>query len=250
MVMNRRRFIAGCGCLGVTSLLSPGHAISDGAATFGNRVCAFGGSVTGAVSNVGRPSEQAVRIIGRITDGVGIRRNFKILAADIEHWLAFATIHDEKRYIVYDRSSFSWPDGQALWAGVLTFGHEVGHHIASHVFANEQSQHEQELEADQFAGFAMYKLGATLEQATARFWDWPASSTHPAGLVRKNAVADGWHQAAQMAEAKPERCTPGLIGTELDVDGASCRIVRSCEGGGETLRLACKDYDDRWRWMR
>ena len=242
--------MAGCGCLGATSLLPPGHATSGSAVTFGNPVCAFGGSVTGAVSNVGRPSEQAVKIIGRITDGVGIRRNFKILAADIEHWLAFATIHDEKRYIVYDRSSFNWPDGQALWAGVLTFGHEVGHHIASHVFANDQTQHEQELEADQFAGFAMYKLGATLEQATARFWDWPTTDTHPEGLRRKKAVEAGWRRAEKMKAIEAGHCSNGWAGDVFDVDGASCRIVRSCEGGKESLRLACKDYDDRWRWMR
>ena len=64
MTMNRREFLAGCGCTAASSLLLPRPAASEEGVTFGNRICAFGGSVTGDVLNVGPPSEQAVTIVG------------------------------------------------------------------------------------------------------------------------------------------------------------------------------------------
>ena len=181
---------------------------------------------------------------------MGIRQNFKILAADIADALAFATIRGGQRYIVYDRNSYGWPDGQASWKGVSTFGHEVGHHTASHVFVDEYSQHQKELEADRFSGFVMYKLGASLDQATGKFWDWPASQTHPGGARRKKAAEAGWRHAEKMKARESGSCRTGWVGQEKDVDGVTCRIVQSCEGGQQSPRLACQDYEDRWRWMR
>ena len=46
--------------------------------------------------------------------------------------------------------------------------HEVGHHINGHTLGASMSAYEnriQELEADEFSGFVMQKIGATLEQA-------------------------------------------------------------------------------------
>jgi len=233
----------------------PAPAIAQDSETelFNGKICGFRFSspVFGRVSNIGAPSNEALKIVGWITDSVGIRQNFAILAADIERYaVAFATIRGGQRFIVYNRSGFSWSNGRASWGDVSTMAHEVGHHLASHVYADEYSQYEQELEADTFSGFTMSKLGATLEQAVSNFWDWPATKWHPGGIRRKKAVETGWLLAEKMKEQEDASCAPGWLGDKKEVEGATCRIVRSCDGRRQTIRLACKDYDNRWRWMR
>ena len=251
MTLDRRDFISGCGCMIASSLLPGAGAIGAGVMTFDNKICAFGDSVIGSVTNVGEPASEAVAMLEMMTDLVGIRQNIVILAADIERYAkAFATIKKGQRYIVYNRSNFDWKGGQLSWDDVSTVGHELGHHIASHVFADEYSQHEQELEADRFSGFAMYHIGATLSQATAEFSDWPATSSHPGGLRRKKAVADGWQHAEKLATKNDNQCKPKFTGQSIDIDGTLCRMVRRCEGTTPATELACQDYDGAWRWKR
>ena len=65
------------------------------------------------------------------------------------------------------------------WGNLFILAHEVGHHINGHsldlvLYAVEvvepktlANQRQQELEADEFAGFILGKLGATLGQTSA-----------------------------------------------------------------------------------
>lgn len=242
--------MASCGCW---ALFGSGASAHDKqAALFSGRICAFGPSpVYGRVTNLGPPSPEAVKIVERITQSVGIRSNFKIIAADIERYAkAFATIENGRRVIVYNRAEFNWSDGKADWSDVGTMAHEVGHHIASHVFTSEYGAYERELEADRFSGFAMFKMGASIVEAASRFWDWPATQYHPGGLRRREAVEAGWINAKKMKQAEGERCMPGWESAETDIDGSVCRIARTCEDGTPQSRLACQDYDGAWHWAQ
>ncbi|WP_339635129.1 hypothetical protein [uncultured Sneathiella sp.] len=254
MTFSRRNFLLGCGCTAVLGINR--HALADPGDLFSGRICAKNSepNVDGVV-NYGTPSPEAVKVTTWFTDVVGIRQNFQILAADftgnMERMAAFATIRKAQRFIVYDRANFTWKNGRTNWVEVGIMGHEVGHHIASHVFANEYSQHEQELEADRFSGFAMAKLGATLDQALSMGKGTRASSaTHPSAAQSRIAIESGWKLGRKTKEPENNACKSGWLSDEKDVDGSACRIVRSCKGNQETIRLACKDYDDRWRWMR
>lgn len=252
MTMSRRRFLAGCGCMAASHLLLPNDVLAVAPMTFENKICAFGGSrAMGRVTNLGKPAPEAVKMVRWMTDIVGIRQNIKVVAADIERYVkAFATIKNRQRYIVYNRADFDWKDGRTSFDDLTTMGHEVGHHVPSHVMTQELSEHEEELEADRFSGFIMSKLGATLEQATKKFWDWPATEWHPGGLRRKQAVADGWHHGEKMKLAQSAKCSPGFTGDEINIDGTICRMTRVCEGRQAVSRLACKDYEGIWRWKR
>jgi hypothetical protein len=77
------------------------------------------------------------------------------------------------------------------------FAHEVGHHILFHTLGNNSSRRDLELEADKWAGAALYKLGATLVQATSCIDETNAngSTTHPPRADRKQAVENGWYEA-------------------------------------------------------
>ena len=91
--------------------------------------------------------------------------------------------------------------------------HEVGHHINGHTLGTSVSAAEnqlQELEADEFSGFVMQKLGATLEQATETIADIANEgddtySSHPKRERRIIAITKGYNNALNNKFVKEEK---------------------------------------------
>jgi Zn-dependent protease with chaperone function len=77
--------------------------------------------------------------------------------------------------------------------------HEVGHHLNGHTIRKGGSTPELELQADEFAGFILHKLGATLQQSQ-NVMNYIAkakeSSTHPGKAFRLLAIEKGWNNAS------------------------------------------------------
>ena len=77
--------------------------------------------------------------------------------------------------------------------------HEVGHHLNGHTIRKGGSTPGLELEADEFAGFILQKLGATLQQSQ-HVMHYIAkakeSRTHPGKNSRLQAIEKGWNKAA------------------------------------------------------
>jgi len=81
--------------------------------------------------------------------------------------------------------------------------HEIGHHLHGHMIADadaEQSRRD-ELAADHFSGFVLFKLRAPLEQAQNALKAFPdvyneRSSRHPKHELRMAAMAAGYNEAA------------------------------------------------------
>ncbi len=77
--------------------------------------------------------------------------------------------------------------------------HEVGHHLNGHTIHRGGSTPVLELEADEFAGFILYKLGATLKQSQNVIYYIAmekASRTHPSKNSRLSAIEKGWNKAS------------------------------------------------------
>ena len=83
------------------------------------------------------------------------------------------------------------------WGGIAVMAHEIGHHLEAHTISPGGSNPEEELEADEFAGWALRRVGATNEQALALFRtsDAEESATHPARSDRLVAVENGYQRA-------------------------------------------------------
>jgi Zn-dependent protease with chaperone function len=77
--------------------------------------------------------------------------------------------------------------------------HEVGHHLNGHTLRRGGSKPALELEADEFAGYILGQLGATLQQSQ-NVMNYiakdEASSTHPSRSSRMLAIEKGWDKAA------------------------------------------------------
>ena len=138
------------------------------------------------------------QMLSEIMNVVGLTPNFELKEAKVNN--VEASISHRKRYILYNPQFISWITDvtKDKWAAIALLAHEVGHHLNGHTIRKSGSKPKLELEADEFAGFVLSKLGASLEQsqevmkyiATTK-----ASRTHPARSSRMLAIQKGWNKA-------------------------------------------------------
>jgi hypothetical protein len=106
--------------------------------------------------------------INTMLDSINWKQNFTV-REQIGINNAYATIINNKRYIIYDNDFLENLDEYARtkWASVSVLAHEMGHHYRNHVIDSKGSTPPKEIEADYFSGYVMEKLGATLSEARA-----------------------------------------------------------------------------------
>ena len=150
-------------------------------------------------------TQDAQKIVARIMDALGLKADFKIKVANVPN--VEADIRHHKRYILYNPEFIRQVNiaTKDKWACIFILAHEIGHHLDGHTTLGINSRPQIELEADQFAGFVLRKMGSTLEQAQLAMHfiaNREASKTHPGRMDRLEAIAKGWNKAeAQLAAA-------------------------------------------------
>ncbi|SIT85323.1 membrane-binding protein [Pontibacter indicus] len=154
-------------------------------------------------------------VITEIIDVIGLKPRFEVRSANIEN--AAAVIHNGKRYILYNEHFLDAINNAVHtdWAGVSILAHEIGHHLNGHTLSRQGSNHADELEADEFSGFVLRKMGASLEEAQAAMQvlsDERSSATHPGRSYRLAAISRGWGNAdAQLlASANGQQQQPAV----------------------------------------
>jgi hypothetical protein len=165
------------------------------------------------VSNFASVAE-GQQIIQNILDAVGRQANFEIRQANIEN--AAAVAYGGKRYVLYNPNFINALDRRTgnQWASISVLAHEVGHHLKGHTISGQGSQPSTELEADEFSGYALRKMGASLADAQATMKliaSESGSATHPGKANRLAAIENGWESAGGQVTgrdvAKTERPT-------------------------------------------
>jgi hypothetical protein len=162
-------------------------------------------------------SSDAEKIVSGIMDAMGLESNFKIKVADVPN--VEATIKHHERYILYNPAFVKKVNEvtKDKWASIFILAHEVGHHLDGHTEAGLRSCPAIELEADQFAGFALCKMGATLQQSQLAMYyisNMASSKTHPGRPDRLAAIKKGWNKA-QMQKDLALGTVPVSTGTPL-----------------------------------
>ena len=148
--------------------------------------------------------------LDRILEVVGLSKNFVLApCSDINN--AVAVSFRGVRYILYDPEFMSMLSrNTSNWTSLFILAHEVGHHVNGHsldlvLYAGEivdapelKKKRDQELEADEFAGFVLAKLGASLTQTTSSVSklsnEDDTYSTHPKRDKRINSIKNGWNR--------------------------------------------------------
>jgi len=156
------------------------------------------------VSNFASVAE-GQQIIQNILDAVGRSANFEIRQANIEN--AAAVAYGGKRYVLYNPNFINALDRRTgnQWASISVLAHEVGHHLKGHTVSGQGSHPATELEADEFSGYALRKMGASLEDAQATMKliaNENTTATHPGKASRLAAIEKGWESAGQQTTGR------------------------------------------------
>ncbi|QHL89106.1 M48 family metalloprotease [Nibribacter ruber] len=150
-------------------------------------------------------------IITEIIDAIGLKPRFEVRAANVPN--AAATIINGKRYILYNEQFLSAVNNAVRtdWAGVSILAHEIGHHLNGHTLTQGGSNINDELEADEFSGFVLRKMGASLSETQAAIKvlaDDEDNRTHPGKSSRLAAINRGWRNAENQILASAKAGTP------------------------------------------
>ena len=158
---------------------------------------------------------EADNALGKILSVVGASKRFIVAPCEnINN--ALAITDDGMRYILYDPEFInSISETSNYWANMSILAHEVGHHINGHTLGASMSAYEnriQELEADEFSGFVMQKIGATLEQAIDAIASLASSgddsySSHPNKERRTKAITKGFNNAKDNSFVSEKKLT-------------------------------------------
>ena len=138
-------------------------------------------------------------MLQEIIDATGLHTDFELKEANVLN--IEASISHRKRYILYNPAYITSLNNitKNRWSVMALLAHEVGHHLNGHTIRKGGSTPELELEADEFAGFILYKLGATLKQSQNVIYyiaTEKASRTHPSRNSRLSAIEKGWNKAS------------------------------------------------------
>lgn len=163
-------------------------------------ICNYSGhshSISNKVS-IQQPAPIAVERVNAIMNTVGLKQNFSIHSANVDN--ASALVNGSSRYILYNPQFMQSVRITAGidWTSYTILAHEVGHHLNGHTIQREGSNPAIELEADEFSGFVLGKMGASLSdaQAAMKLIASPKTSkTHPARDLRLKAIERGWKKA-------------------------------------------------------
>jgi hypothetical protein len=142
---------------------------------------------------------EAKQIVREIMDAVDINTSIEVAPARIPN--AAAVMYRNKRYILYNPSFvdvISKITGNNKWATVAILAHELGHHLYGHTDKRMSSNPDIELQADAFTGYALRKMGASLEESQLTMKiiaSRRGSETHPARHDRLSSIAAGWSKA-------------------------------------------------------
>lgn len=160
-------------------------------------------------SNNFSSNNEAINALDKILNVIGAAKNF-VLTPCGEINNAMAASYKGVRYILYDKEFMQAINSRTNnWSNLFILAHEVGHHINGHSRdiilyaggvlepATLLESRKQELEADEFAGFILSKLGASLEETSEAITlisneEDDTYSTHPNRTKRLAAISNGY----------------------------------------------------------
>ncbi|WP_071891302.1 hypothetical protein [Hymenobacter sp. PAMC 26628] len=184
----------------------------------------------------------ATGIIQEITNVVGLQPRFELRATrEVDN--AAAVVYGGKRYLLYNPDFLAAVNraGRTDWGGISILAHEMGHHLNGHTLRAGGSNPQDELEADEFSGFVLRKLGASLAQAQAALAavaDDEGSASHPGRTPRLAAIGTGWRRAeTQIAASRqgpaPSAAPVALAPAARRAVGAPARVTQADEADDE-----------------
>jgi len=132
-----------------------------------HHACTWDGPALSGRVSAAAPADRVQRITRAILSTAGLVTGVEVRAASIAN--AAALLHGDERYVLYNPRFLDDVSRRAgtPWAAISVLAHEIGHHLGGHTLDDRSSRPHTELEADQFSGFVLARLGASLDEAQA-----------------------------------------------------------------------------------
>lgn len=191
------------------------------------------------------PDKVAKEAVASIVKHTGLPQNFEIIAGAVK--TAQAYNKKEKRYIEYNPEFIRRIRDKAKtdWAATSILAHEIGHHLAGHTLKTKNHTPGDELIADEFSGFILYQMGATLEQTIAAIHSFEGSKdkVHPSKKARVESIIIGWKNAASLEIGKELENVPDSL-----YQKPYEKLVYSCSFAGDN-NIYFIDNKERIIWF-
>ena len=177
-------------------------------------------------------NKDADQALDRILSVTGMKNIILYPCSDIKNCVAVT--YNGDRYILYDKKFMEdIANKSSSWSNLSILAHELGHHANGHTrdFILGQigikkdkntieKRRKEELEADEYSGFIMYKVGASLDEAQSAIKLYAPvkisrTSTHPAKADRLAAIEKGY-KSAMINSGTVEKTNPNAIGYTID----------------------------------
>lgn len=172
-----------------------------------------------AMGYIGRQQDVAVadlaearNQVARVVHASGLEMNLELVADPSTP--AAAQMINGQRVILFDPHFMAQVADKICpdWGAMSILAHEVGHHLAGHTLRQSTEPWRDELEADQFSGFVLARLGATQVEtvsAAANIMPEQPTPTHPGRNDRIAAIIHGWQNAQAMLNAEVDQARRG-----------------------------------------
>jgi hypothetical protein len=152
--------------------------------------------------------EESEEALTWIASAAGLTPNYVVKAASVDR--AEAVLAGSDRYIFYNQS---WlrnitSTNKTDWSKVIAVAHEMGHHLNGHTLLGTGSFHAIELEADEFSGFVLHKMGASMDEAEDAMETFARnyiSEKYPPKAARLEAVSRGWLNTRNKENLPPDK---------------------------------------------
>jgi hypothetical protein len=179
-------------------------------------------------------------VVNDILSVSGLAPNFQVIETE-DVGNASAVIIKEQRYLAFNPVWMNTYKGKpdSRWQLYAVMAHEVGHHLQGHTILAGGSRPPTELEADEYAGFTLAALGASLAQAQALFntLSTQGSATHPPRHQRLDAVQRGWERQRGTAAPAPAAQNPApnqrQVARAPAVNGETCYNMQLTLGNAQ-----------------
>lgn len=138
----------------------------------------------------------AYKTVVNIIRETGLAQNFVILPGDVKNVKAY--IEDNERILEYNPNFMEKLQGDTNWYGISVLARQIGHHLSNHELTNGEPTIQEEIEADKYAGFVLYKMGATLDEAIAALEGSMKEDSLNKSISRNARLASltkGWNNA-------------------------------------------------------
>jgi hypothetical protein len=152
-------------------------------------------------------ANRAENFVREIANQIGMRKPPEVMKGQVPN--AMASIYRGRRVIVYNPSFMRRlnSQGSSDWAAYSVLAHELGHHLNGHTVERRANSWDREYEADYYSGYALARLGASLEDAQdamrtmQQMYGGGGSTSHPPIERRLAEIEKGWKAAKTISSA-------------------------------------------------